>query len=102
MARADSWVCPECDQGKHRNCNGTAWDFDADELVACGCPDEAHLAERQIIRRRISTGLAMVALWLGVTAIAVVMEGFVAAAGAMVGVSLLLFVGSVLTEETVR
>lgn len=34
------WVCPECEQGKHRNCNGTAWDFDADELVPCGCPKD--------------------------------------------------------------
>lgn len=34
-----SWVCPECEQGKHRNCNGTAWDFDADELVPCGCTE---------------------------------------------------------------
>jgi hypothetical protein len=28
---------PDCAQGKHRACAGTAWDFDADELVACAC-----------------------------------------------------------------
>ena len=33
---------PDCAQGKHRACAGTAWDFDADELVACtcGCHDD--------------------------------------------------------------
>lgn len=31
------WVCPECVQGKHSNCDGTAWDFELDQLTACGC-----------------------------------------------------------------
>lgn len=32
------WVCPECEQGKHANCDGWAWDFDADEKTQCQCP----------------------------------------------------------------
>jgi hypothetical protein len=32
------WVCPECEQGKHGNCDGWAWDFDADEKTQCQCP----------------------------------------------------------------
>jgi hypothetical protein len=32
-----AWVCPECVQGKHQNCDGQAWDFDADEPTGCGC-----------------------------------------------------------------
>lgn len=34
-------VCPECEQGKHVNCTGEAWDFDADEPTACQCPEHA-------------------------------------------------------------
>lgn len=30
-------VCPECVQGKHVNCDGTALDPVTDEVVACGC-----------------------------------------------------------------
>lgn len=30
-------ICPECHDGKHRNCDGTAWDFDKDELTECEC-----------------------------------------------------------------
>lgn len=36
---AARWVCPECGQGKHRNCNGWAWDFDKDEKTQCQCPE---------------------------------------------------------------
>jgi len=97
--RADSWVCPECEQGKHRNCNGTAWDFDADELVPCGCPDAAHLTAQALVRRRVSMVLGAVALWLGLTAIGVLAEGYTMAALAMVCVALVLFVGSVIAEE---
>lgn len=32
-------ICPECTQGKHHNCDGTAWDHDRDELAACRCGD---------------------------------------------------------------
>lgn len=31
--------CPECAQGKHVNCTGTALDERTDELVVCRCPD---------------------------------------------------------------
>jgi hypothetical protein len=30
-------ICPECATGKHRNCDGTVWDFDKDELTECEC-----------------------------------------------------------------
>jgi hypothetical protein len=30
-------ACPECRAGKHRNCDGTAWDVEADALVDCPC-----------------------------------------------------------------
>lgn len=30
-------TCPECKTGKHGNCDGTAWDNEADELTTCGC-----------------------------------------------------------------
>lgn len=33
------WVCPECGQGKCGNCNGWAWNFDADEKTQCQCPE---------------------------------------------------------------
>ena len=29
--------CPECVQGKHGNCDGTAYDDVVDEIVECGC-----------------------------------------------------------------
>lgn len=38
-------VCPECQQGKHQNCEGQAWDPEADEPGPCACPDEAHGAQ---------------------------------------------------------
>ena len=30
-------VCPECEQGKHGNCDGTAWNNDIDSVVDCAC-----------------------------------------------------------------
>lgn len=30
-------ACPECRDGKHRNCDGTAWDDATDALTACAC-----------------------------------------------------------------
>lgn len=30
-------VCPECAQGKHPNCVGSAWDDTLDAPVPCGC-----------------------------------------------------------------
>lgn len=38
-APAQLWACPECEQGKHGNCDGWAWDFDADEKTQCQCPE---------------------------------------------------------------
>lgn len=35
-------LCPECQQGKHQNCSGQAWDNAADEPVSCGCTDGSH------------------------------------------------------------
>jgi phage recombination protein Bet len=35
-------VCPECQQGKCGNCEGQAWDNDADAPTDCRCPNEAH------------------------------------------------------------
>lgn len=32
-------VCPECAQGKHRNCNGEAWDDVKDEVTTCDCDE---------------------------------------------------------------
>ncbi|MGX9346625.1 DUF4326 domain-containing protein [Microbacterium sp. KNMS] len=34
-------LCPECKAGKHGNCDGTAWDDDADTLTTCTCTHEA-------------------------------------------------------------
>ena len=38
--------CPECAQGKHRNCAGWAFN-DADEWVPCMCPDASHDPEEE-------------------------------------------------------
>lgn len=40
----DAPICPECRPGvnKHHNCDGGAWDFDADEPAICGCWIEGH------------------------------------------------------------
>ena len=35
--RAPGPRCPECLQGKHVNCTGDAWDFEADEPTSCTC-----------------------------------------------------------------
>lgn len=29
--------CPDCEQGKHRNCTGEAWDNTKDAPTACPC-----------------------------------------------------------------
>jgi hypothetical protein len=34
--------CPECSAGKHPNCQGEAWDTEADAPVPCTCPDREH------------------------------------------------------------
>ena len=30
-------VCPECRDGKHRNCAGEAWDGVLDKVTVCEC-----------------------------------------------------------------
>jgi len=35
-------VCPECEQGKHGNCDGDAWDFQRDERSGCACAEHKH------------------------------------------------------------
>lgn len=35
-------ICPECLAGKCGNCNGQAWDHDADEPADCECGEEVH------------------------------------------------------------
>jgi len=35
-------ACPECEQGKHINCDGTAWDYEYDVPVRCACEITAH------------------------------------------------------------
>lgn len=38
-------TCRECTEGKHGNCDGTAWDNDADAAVACLCDDQQHVID---------------------------------------------------------
>lgn len=35
----DAAVCPDCRDGKHRNCNGDAWSDAVDSLVPCECTE---------------------------------------------------------------
>lgn len=35
-------TCPECAAGKHRACDGVAWDFEADAETACTCAEVSH------------------------------------------------------------
>lgn len=37
-----SAMCPECQQGKHGNCDGTAWDNHQDEPAPCACAAAGH------------------------------------------------------------
>lgn len=38
----DISICPECVQGKHQNCDRTAWNNTKDEETKCPCTDESH------------------------------------------------------------
>ena len=38
--RFGPWICPECETGKHGNCNGEAWDYAADMGTDCECKHE--------------------------------------------------------------
>ncbi len=35
-------ACPDCEQGKHRNCTGEAWDNEADMIASCPCAEARH------------------------------------------------------------
>lgn len=35
-------ICPECAAAKCRNCDGTAWDFEADAETVCACRGVSH------------------------------------------------------------
>lgn len=37
-----TWICPECKEGKHRNCNGVAYVDDHDQCIACQCTEGPH------------------------------------------------------------
>lgn len=37
-----SSTCPECEQGKHTNCDGYAWDYQTDRLTECHCANRDH------------------------------------------------------------
>lgn len=34
--------CPECNAGKHGNCDGTTWDVVTDDFAACPCREAGH------------------------------------------------------------
>lgn len=37
--------CPECEAGKHGNCDGTSWDNELDHEIPCPCEQRGHGAE---------------------------------------------------------
>lgn len=47
----DRLMNPDCRDGKHRACSGTAWDDERDELAACPCschtPDRMARTEQE-------------------------------------------------------
>ncbi len=43
---AEPRACPDCEQGKHRNCTGEAWDDQADDFAKCPCTNLAHIEVR--------------------------------------------------------
>lgn len=49
--------CPECEQNKHDNCDGTSWDHDADAPAACPCWEGGHGGVRLANRKRILLAL---------------------------------------------
>ena len=40
--RGERRDCPDCEQGKHANCDNTSWDNATDSLVACPCDQRGH------------------------------------------------------------
>ena len=39
-------ICPECVNGKHANCDGSAWNDEEDRLTSCQC--RRHYANRKV------------------------------------------------------
>lgn len=51
-------ICKECREGKHVNCDGTAWSNELDTAAPCTCPDREHqrpTAEKDAGRAKGST-----------------------------------------------
>jgi hypothetical protein len=40
--RPELEACPECQQGKHDNCDGTTWDDWRDTYAECPCAGRGH------------------------------------------------------------
>lgn len=40
--RLDTPSCPECQQGKHDNCDTTSWNVVTDEPQPCPCWESGH------------------------------------------------------------
>ena len=40
--RMDARSCPDCEQGKHANCTGQAWDNYIDDFTVCPCHQAGH------------------------------------------------------------
>lgn len=36
-------ACPDCEQGKHQNCTGYAWDTKTDQETVCPCAAKLHV-----------------------------------------------------------
>jgi hypothetical protein len=47
-------MSPDCRDGNHQKCDGTAWDDDADEETTCECPH--HTPQRISYNPRIERG----------------------------------------------
>jgi hypothetical protein len=57
MKQTGPAICPECAQGKHANCDGTAWDLTSDDYTICSCPAPDHA---QGPAQRLSCGCLLV------------------------------------------
>lgn len=48
-------INPECNEGKHANCNGKAWDMDKEESCDCMCdchlPEHKFMTEQEMVER---------------------------------------------------
>lgn len=42
-------ICPECLQGKHDNCDSSAWNMEADDLDVCACWKEGHVSVTEFL-----------------------------------------------------